>query len=127
MLLRTGFKFLVLVVIVVVMSEALIPRHQQNWLATSRHLANSRQKLRARRQNSEDCDNAQIRLYEHEHGEECMQIFYGDTDPFFAQISQSFVKQYCETWKCGEWAPPLMDNVTKYCDFSVSVHLYNYY
>ena len=78
--------------------------------------------LREKRQHGEDCDNAQIALYEHEHGDDCMSIFYNEgSDTFFdPSRSRDFVNTYCGSYKCGDWVPPLMDNITKYCGIDVS-------
>lgn len=79
-------------------------------------------KYREKRQHSDECDNAQANLYEHDHGDDCMQIFYDHDQPFFNRLiwTEDFTYKYCHEWKCGEFVPEFLDDVISACGFDVS-------
>ena len=80
---------------------------------------------REKRQNGEDCDNAQRQLYENHN--DCFELFYNsDSNPFFnSHIDRDSVNNYCGNGEgqldCGgSTVIGLMENVTEYCGVDVS-------
>lgn len=76
---------------------------------------------REKRQNSDECDTAQANLYEHEHGDDCMQIFYDHEQPFFDRDlwTDDFANQFCNEWSCGDFVPTGLNDIITDCGFDV--------
>ena len=116
---RIGFKpFICVALITLVFQEIPAISLRENLKATQiEDRLKAGQIHREKRQHSDACDNAQIDLYEHQNGDDCMNIFYNTPDPFFNENlnTEEFVDKYCGVWKCGDWVPPLMNKITEAC------------